>query len=95
VHHSPPVSLPERGRIAFGDKALCPGDIPLSPGLFYCRWVFCQDYPLTASTHVRLILYPALQPGDLHRHPVHLSFPRFFVFQQVAFMPPVFPDVAQ
>ncbi|WP_395827778.1 YdcF family protein [Collimonas sp.] len=24
-----------------------------------------------------------------------LSFPRFFVFQQVAFMPPVFPDVAQ
>jgi hypothetical protein len=24
-----------------------------------------------------------------------VSFPRFFVFQQVAFMPPVFPDVAQ
>jgi hypothetical protein len=22
-----------------------------------------------------------------------MSFPRFFVFQQVAFMPPVFPDV--
>jgi hypothetical protein len=27
--------------------------------------------------------------------PQCMSFPRFFVFQQVAFMPPVFPDVAQ
>jgi hypothetical protein len=27
--------------------------------------------------------------------PSVLSFPRFFVVQQVAFMPPVFPDVAQ
>jgi hypothetical protein len=26
---------------------------------------------------------------------MQVSFPRFFVFQQVAFMPPVFPDVAQ
>jgi hypothetical protein len=26
---------------------------------------------------------------------MQLSFPRFFVVQQVAFMPPVFPDVAQ
>jgi hypothetical protein len=36
-----------------------------------------------------------LSDQALTTSPLTLSFPRFFVFQQVAFMPPVFPDVAQ